>query len=86
MVSRIVAVSFPQLWDNAEASVLLSAIGVCRIDSRSEGLEERSVTSSYAGKENSISGCCDKGDCSGALSVIAAACIRFLIAWNPMVA
>ncbi len=58
MVSRIVAVSFPQLWDNADASVLLPAIGVCRIDSPVkpvvEDLEERSMTSSSAGKENSI--------------------------------
>ncbi len=69
MVSRIVAVSFPRLWDKTEASVLLSTIGVCRIDIRVkpvvEGLEERSVTSSYAGRENSVSGCCDKGDYSG---------------------
>ncbi len=58
MVSQIVAVSFLQLWDNADASVLLPAIGLCRIDSRvepvGEGLEEQSMTSSYADQENSI--------------------------------
>ncbi len=58
MVNRIVAVSFPQLWDNADGSVLLPAIGLCRIDSRvepvGEGIEERIMTSSYAGQEKSI--------------------------------
>ncbi len=86
MVSRIVAVSIPQLWDNAEASVLLSAIGVCRIDSRSEGLEKRSMTSSYALLRTASAVAVTKGTVRGAPSVIAAACIRLLVAWNPMVA